>query len=371
LLVDRRRRVSFCLLILMLCCSPESKGQTSAFKSDLWLEGKLHYGFVAPHHENMIHLTNQHLTMFEFSVVQATNGKRLWQQLHKYPLTGVSVLYSDLGGARYLGKAIGVFPYINFQLTKGKRINLFFRFGTGLGYLTKHFTRTDNYRNIAIGSHFNALIQMMYELRWKPAPRFDVNIGISLTHFSNGAIKTPNLGINIPTLNLSLAYKTDKEQPERIKNEIPAINKKKWEFNVIGIFGISELYAAYGPKYTAYVISASFLKPLSLKRKMGIGLDVFYDNAVLESMRRLHIEVKNNFEVIRPGLTFTHKIEISHLAIVMQLGAYVYTKYKKDGYLYDRLSLQYRFGQHVLLHLGLKTHLFTADMIEYGIGYKF
>jgi hypothetical protein len=38
---------------------------------------------------------------------------------------------------------------------------------------------------------------------------------------------------------------------------------------------------------------------------------------------------------------------------------------------FDRLALQYRFGKHYLVHLGLKTHFFTADMIEYGIGYKF
>jgi hypothetical protein len=366
-----RNRLLILYMIFLLLGSFETRGQTVPFKSKLWLESKIHYGFVVPHHEGMIHLTGQHFTMFELDILQATNGNKLWEQLHKYPLKGISLLYTDLGGAKYLGKAIGVFPYLDFQLTKGKRINLFFRFGAGIGYLTKHFTRLENYKDIAIGSHFNALIQMMYELRWKPIPRLDVNASISLTHFSNGAIKTPNLGINIPTLSVGLAFKMDKTQPERIRQELPVFNKRKWEFNVIGIFGISALYAAGGHEYTAYTVSAGFLRPLSLKRKIGIGLDVFYDNAIIETMRRMNLELNNKLEVIRPGLTFTHKMEFSHLAIVMQLGGYVYTKYKRDGYFYDRLALQYRFGDHLLVHLALKTHLFVADMIEYGVGYKF
>jgi hypothetical protein len=371
LLIRRNYLLIFIFIILFYYCPLGTRGQSVPFKSKLWIESKVHYGFVMPHHGSMIHLTPQHFTMFELDVLQATDGSQLWEQLHKYPLTGISLLYTDLGGAKYLGKAVGIFPYLDFQLTKGKRINLFFRFGTGLGYLTKPFNRFENYKNIAMGSHFNALIHLMYELRWKPVPRLDITTGISLTHFSNGAIKTPNLGINVPAVNLGIAWKMDKVQPERIRQELPSFNKRKWEFNVIGMFGISELYAAGGPKYTAYIVSASFLKPLSMKRKIGIGVDIFYDNAVVESLHRVKVEVGNKLEVIRPGLSFTYKLEFSKLAIVMQAGAYVYSKYKGDGYIYDRFALQYRFGDHILIHLAMKTHLFRADMIEYGIGYKF
>jgi hypothetical protein len=56
---------------------------------------------------------------------------------------------------------------------------------------------------------------------------------------------------------------------------------------------------------------------------------------------------------------------------VMQLGVYMYTRIKKEGYIYDRLALQYCLKNHYIIHLGLKTHLFYADMIEYGFGYRF
>jgi hypothetical protein len=351
--------------------SCSAQDQSTPLKSKLWVEGKCYYGFIIPHHENMLHLTNRHFNMFEISISEASSGDRLWEQLHKYPIKGISLLYTDLGDSPHLGKAIGVFPYLNFQLTKGEKINLFFRYSTGLGYITKPFSRTENYKNIAIGSHVNAMIQLLYEMRWKPAPRLEITVGASLTHFSNGVIKVPNLGINIASLNTGLAWKLNKNPNERRRNEIPEFDKKKWEFNVIAMGGISELYAAYGPKFPGFGITASFLKPVSLKRKIGIGLDITYNGANVESLIRLGMAPKNNVEVTRPGLAFTHKMEFSHLAIVMQLGSYMYTKFKKDGYIYDRIALQYTIKGHYIVHLGLKTHLFVADMVEYGIGYRF
>lgn len=364
---------SFLLVFWVLMLAASVFGQAVPLKHKLWLETKVHYGFVIPHHANLVHLTSQHFTMFELDIVEASNGDRAWEQQHHYPLKGISLLYSDLGGSDQLGKVVACIPYLNFDLTRRGKVKLFFRFGAGLGYLSKRFSRIDNYKNIAIGSHFNAAIQMGYEMRWKATPRLDVTAGLSLTHFSNGAIKIPNLGINIATLSAGCAYKLDKTQAPKVNSHDLSILPRKWEFRVFGIFGMSELYAAYGPKYPAVVVSGTFLKPIGKmnKRKIGAGLDIFYDEANIESLSRNGDNVKHGAEVIRPGVNFTHQFDFSRLALVLQLGAYVYTRYKGDGYIYDRLSLHYRFGKHYMVHLGLKTHLFSADMIEYGIGYKF
>jgi hypothetical protein len=364
---------SFLFVLLSLMLGYNALGQAVPFKDKLWIEGKVHYGFVIPHHENLTHLAAQHFCMMEVDVVQASNGDHLWEEQHHYPLKGISFLYSDLGGSKPLGKAYACIPYLDFDLTRRGKVKLFFRFGAGLGYLSKRFSRLDNYKNIAIGSHFNAAIQLGYELRWKATPRLDVTAGVSLTHFSNGAIKIPNLGINIASLSAGCAYKLDKQQPTLVKNANLLDFSRKWEYRVFAMFGVSELYAAYGPKFPAMVLSATFLKPVGKtnKRRIGAGLDVFYDEANIESLSRIGKPVKSNVEVVRPGVNFTHQFNFSRLSLVLQLGAYVYTKYKGDGYIYDRLSLHYLFGKHYMVHLGLKTHLFSADMIEYGLGYKF
>lgn len=357
--------------VLLIC--HKTQGQNGTAVSKLWIEARGHYGFVAPHHDNIVHLTSQHFGMTELNLFMRTNGDNYWEQQHKYPLKGISFLYTDLGGNPYLGRAAAVIPYLNFQLTKGQKVGLWFRFGVGAGYLSRRFDRTENHKNIAIGSHFNAAIQMMYELRWRIVPRLDFCAGLGLTHFSNGAIKVPNLGINIFTLSSGLAYKLNRTELPRKVSETTEVLDRKWEFSAFAVFGFSELYAAYGPKYYAFMFSGSALKPIGHrgKRKIGIGLDISWDAAVVESMLRISQEFSHPAEAIRPGLSFTHRMDFSRLSILMQLGFYPYTKYKDDGYIYDRLALQYRFGKHYMIHLGLKTHLFKADMIEYGVGYRF
>lgn len=374
-----------CLLLTM--ATGRLAAQTDRFSDRLWLEGRWHYGFIIPHHENMIHLTAQHLSMFQADVLQASNGRKFWEVQHHYPLKGISLLYSDLGGAPCLGKAIACMPYLNFNLTRGERINLFFRFGAGLGYLTRRFDRLENYKNIAIGSHWNAAIQMMYELRWRVFRRMELSAGLSLLHFSNGAMSVPNLGLNLATLNLGLAWKFNGGEVEkRTIADYESLSvtgrltergwpkyPRKWQFTVSALTGFSELYAAGGPKFMSYLLAAQALKPVGKKGKrfVGPGLDIQYDEANIESLIRLGTPLKSKAGALRPGVNITHKLQFSHLSLITQIGCYLYTAYKVDGYLYDRIALEYCFKKHYNLRLGIKTHLFTADLIEYGLGYTF
>ncbi|HOY33270.1 MAG TPA: acyloxyacyl hydrolase [Bacteroidales bacterium] len=337
---------------------------------NLRLDALTHYGFIIPHHKTMQHLAQSHFLCYEVNLSEQTHGRQLWEQLFKYPLKGIGLFYTPLGNTRTLGQAVAVYPYLNFCLTKGKKINLYFRVAMGLGYLTKKFDSETNYKNIAIGTHLNAFIQLKYELRWNITDRFGLSAGISLSHFSNGAIKVPNLGINVPTLNMGLSYKLFKDTPESISNVAPLADKK-WQYSVLGRFGVNELYGAGGRKYPYYCLTGYFMKPLSMKRQIGAGIDIYYSESVVEMMHRRNIPMNSKLEAIRPGLSFVYMMNFSRLSFITQLGAYIYNKEKSDGYIFDRVALQYTVKDHYLFQIGLKTHLARAEVLEMGIGYRF
>jgi hypothetical protein len=359
------------ILLLMLVNPMRLCSQVAPLKSKLWIEGRAHYGFILSHHDNLIHLTSHHFSMFALDVQERTNGDHLWERQYHLPIRGVSLLYSNLGRSPYLGSVIAALPYLDFNLTRKQNLNLFFRLGAGVGVLTKHFDRVENYKNIAIGSHFNAGIQLMFAMRWHALKRLDVSAGFGLTHFSNGCIQTPNLGINIVTMNLGLAWKLDSARVVSTR-EVQA-SEKHWEYSIFAISGLSELYPAGGPKYPAFVLSGTFLRGIGYRNKMkiGPGADIFYDEAIVASFRRSGAALESRFQAIRPGVNLSYKLQFARLGILLQVGTYLYSSYKKDGYIYDRFSLQYTIADHYVLHLGLKTHFFVADMIEYGFGYKF
>ncbi len=48
-------------------------------------------------------------------------------------------------------------------------------------------------------------------------------MGLGFMHFSNGATKTPNYGINIPTANMGIAYRLGKPTPYTRKKLLPEL----------------------------------------------------------------------------------------------------------------------------------------------------
>ncbi|MCK9613237.1 MAG: acyloxyacyl hydrolase [Bacteroidales bacterium] len=334
------------------------------------LEAVVHYGFVASHHKYMQHLTQRHFSAFELNLSEQTHGWRLWEQLYKYPKRGIGIYYSTLGNTEVLGHAIAVYPYLNFCLTKGNKVNLYFKTAIGLGYLTKKFNADNNYKNIAISTHLNAFIQLKLTLNWNITDRLVINGGFDISHFSNGAFKIPNLGLNILSLNMGLSYKLSRITPNIIKREVPAYNKK-WQYHVFGRFGVNELYPPGGKKYPVYCMTAYFLKPLGIKRLLGVGLDIFYSESVVDYLRRSGTGIKNKVEAVKPGVSAVYEMNFSHLSFVVQFGAYLYAKDKSDGYIYDRVALQYTFKNHYMVQLGMKTHWLKAEVVELSVGYKF
>lgn len=331
---------------------------------------RFHYGYVMPHREAMQHLTTDHFTAFEISIEKQTFGKKLWHQFYNYPQVGIILWHSELANSPTLGTATAIFPYVNFPLVKGKLLNFNFRFGTGLGYLSKCFDRLENYKNIAIGTHFNAHINLLFELKVRLSQNLNLSAGFDFAHFSNGAYKVPNLGINVPTLNLSVAYYFNKSSLTYIKQEIPVV-QKKYEFFAIANIGAKEVYPIGGKKFLATDLSLGCSKIISNKSKLGLGLDFFYISSNLQTLESdTTFNQKNKYQIIRPGINLAYELMFSKLSLVIQIGRYIYARDNSDGYYYNRLALRYPVSKKVFTNLTLKTHFAKADFVEIGIGYK-
>ena len=61
----------------------------------------------------------------------------------------------------------------------------------------KTFDIQHNFQSLAIGSHLNANVILRFEKEINIHKSQSLNFGIGLNHLSNGAFKTPNLGLNL------------------------------------------------------------------------------------------------------------------------------------------------------------------------------
>jgi hypothetical protein len=346
------------------------------FSSNLIVEGKLHYGFIYAQHLEM-EIFNAHFPAFEVSIQKITYGKHRWERVYGYPLIGTTFLYTSLGNNPILGHAFALMPFINFPLYKHNNLTAGFRLALGIGYLTKPFDRLENYKNLAIGSHFNAAVNLMFEARYTVNYFLTITGGISLQHFSNGSLKLPNYGLNIPLINIGVAYrpfKANQNIGDRFyapTEPFEAIIYKSMEFNTGALVGYKNMQAVYGENYTVFHLFENTFFRISKKSKVGFGIDFSYDPSQLKTLEMSGSPVDNKLKIIRPGINGAYELVMSRVGFIFNLGYYLAGAEKSNGPFYEKFAFQYNFSKDFFATMMLKVHWGRADYIGWGVGYKF
>ena len=363
-------------LFSILPFSVISQPQHKLYTANLYIEGKVHYGFLYAHHLKL-EIFNAHFPAFEISIQKQTYGKHKWERAFAYPIIGITCWYSGLGNSPYLGQAIGLMPFINFPLYRHRDFFFGFRFALGAGILTKRFNRIDNYKNIAIGSHLNAAINLMFEARYRINTWLTASVGISLQHFSNGSLKMPNYGLNVPMINVGLAYWPKRENKEIGDRFYPptepysAVIQRYLEFNVGFAVGYKNMEAVYGENFFVFHLYENTFYQVSRKSKVGLGLDLSYDPSHIKILESQGDTLANPLSILRPGINGAYQLILGELGFIFNIGCYLGGAEKSNGPLYEKFSLQYNFTKNLFANLMLKVHFGRADYLGIGVGYRF
>ena len=363
--------------MLIFVCGPIAIAQKKQHfqAANLLFEPRFNYGFLIAHHVEM-EIYNGHFPSFEFSVARATYGKQQWESFYNYPVTGITYWNAWLGHPD-LGQAHAIFPFIRFPWLKTDKNELNFRLGAGMAYLTKKFDRLENYKYIAIGSHLNAAINLMLEYRWKPFSYLQLSTGVQLMHFSNGATKTPNYGLNIPSLSVGAAFRLNKENSfikRRIRPDLTRFEFDGREFLEIKLgttFAIKETGDTDGERYNIYSGFLSATRSLGFKNKLGLCLDLSWDGSDAILVARSNSDPYPASQLTKPGISAAYELVLSRMSFAFNLGFYLGGKDKSEGLSYYKAGIHYLISRNMFANLTLKTHFARADYVGIGLGYKF
>jgi len=368
------------ILVLMaglITTEPLSAQKVRRFQAaNLLFEPRANYGFLIAHHVEM-EIYNSHFPSFEFTIAQASYGKRQWESFYNYPVTGIAYWNAWLGNSRDLGQAHALFPYISFPWAKNEKSELNFRLGAGLAYLTKRFDRLENYKYTAIGSHLNAAINLMIEYRWKPLHHLQLSAGVQLMHFSNGSVKTPNFGLNIPSVSGGIAFRLNKENNyirRRLRPDLTMFEfdgRDYIEVKAGTTFAIKETGDTDGKRYNIYAGFISASKSLGYKHKLGLCFDLSWDGSDALLVAHSNTEPYKKSELTKPGLSAAYELVLARTSFAFNLGAYLGGKDKSEGMTYYKAGIHYLITKNLFANLTLKTHFARADFVGLGIGYRF
>jgi len=336
-------------------------------------------GFLVAHRSAIAHLVRNNTFGFEIGIIK--HKQSLSDSAHRFPALGFNLEYRNFGYNSVLGKAISFSHFFDTPLYQSHNFFIDFQYGMGLGYITKKYYLESNPTNNAIGSHFNAKVTLKVMVT-KYFNRFSIGGGLEISHFSNGAITYPNLGLNLPSAffqfgildrsrtvfdpNTSYSYGGCTKHRTRVKGRL------RFPGNTIllsSIFTVKQVRAnpSLPKRYPVFGIRATYQKQLSWDWRIEGSIDLIHNES------NLHVYPDSSFtqlDVLQIGLYAGVSYQFYKSEIVMGLGFYVRDKIVPLGRLYNKIGYRYYFTDNFYGLFNVRANLGKADFFEFGIGYK-
>jgi len=327
-------------------------------------------GFLISHRAIMSHLVKDRNTAFELEFSQQDNRTNNTAIGYRFLSRGFSLHYQDFGYASVLGQSYSVLQFTKFNLIQHQKIGFIdFRVGSGISYITKEYDAQINPKNNAIGSKWNAFVnlQLVYSYYFKS---FLIGGGVEISHFSNAAITVPNLGLNTPMCFLKMGYAITQRAFFKSDYDTTVLKREvlnKFQFNAIG--GVKQNLPGHHASIYFPVFSAQALYRIQLGFKWDVetGLDLVYNAA----NRYKYDNINYSFgETVQLGVYLGACANFYKSQVFFGLGVYALNKINPAGWVYNRIGYRYNFTTRFNALVAIKANLGIADYLEMGIGWR-
>ncbi len=327
---------------------------------------------------------------FSLRFAKQSFGEEEWEQFYKYPQWGIGLSVYDFHNPDEIGNPIALYGFIDAPFERWNRLSLNYEFGFGATFNWKKFDPITNNSNIAIGAQESFYIDVGLNLQYNFMEHFDITTGFSLTHFSNGALKKPNKGLNMIAPKITAKYNFY-DNSDFTENKISQYkikeHKPKQEWLVSGFLGatnvifdsvnvnIREKYE--GITYLVAGITTTYNWHLWRMSKLGVGMAITYNGSV-----NAQAAVENNELEDVDGLV-TDKLQVSvypsyefvihKLSLIFQPSFYIYRKKLEiqSPVFHQRIGFKYYFSDKLFAGITLRAYKFyISDFVEWNLGYK-
>jgi opacity protein-like surface antigen len=188
--------------LVFLCCAAGAGAQDQDFTSirrQPYVQLNYHSGTFWSRTEYLQEAFEDPYRAVEFRLGLQSTGKRLWEQIHKYPKYGIGVHYSDLimdPSDTTMGNPFSLFLFYSAPWARWGKFTLAADLSTGLSYMDRIHHPVHNPFNDVVASHINLYLDLKVNLGYSLSQRMDLYAGYGLTHYSNGRIHQPQKGVN-------------------------------------------------------------------------------------------------------------------------------------------------------------------------------
>ena len=319
-------------------------------------------------------------------------------RIYKGAYQGVGLAYHHLNPQ--IGNPLSLYLFQGATIaTLSSRLSFNYEWDFGVAYGWKSYGGGERPENRVIGSKMTAYMDADFYLRWKLSRQWDVNFGLTASHFSNGNTTLPNAGLNVASLKLSLAYYLNRTDEEPVAGPLPDF-QRHWSTDVVlfggwkrrgaeSDFGTLVLPDTYG----VVGVNVNPMYNLSHWFNVGASLDVYHDGSAnliigdkkktssIEKPDESSDQTSSYGNISRPawyrqmaaGVSARGEFVMPYFSINFGIGHNFINA--GDGTFkgfYELLALKVALSRTTFIHIGYSLYDFQyPNNLMLGVGYRF
>jgi hypothetical protein len=340
------------------------------------------FGFpeTKPHKQLLFNISKNH-----------ENTPREWAQRLKGLHTGVSLGLTDFGQLDSLGIAISLIPNLEFNAFKSKRFKILT--GLGISYFTKKYDPVTNPNNRAVSTDITWAFRFLIKYKLFSTNNIDWNLGIGLSHHSNGHTKLDNRGYNaiVGSISGALNNPFNNSKPQTLINTtpIPLLQNTKYSYLEFRAgHGWNVLAEAFNTTKAVYTISGEYGYVFNNVFKLGLGTHYrfyqhYYDyinnnESLVQDSREFEYLKQNPFKnATSLSLYLNTEILLDHFGLDFSVGynlnkeayqidwrineGWVNTPREiPEGWVLGEFNTKYNLKKSINTRLGIKYYLLST-----------
>lgn len=324
------------------------------------------------------------LASVSLKVGRQTDNSKPWHALYNDFRYGVGFFHGVFNNSKDLGNPFALYAFAGFSPIKYKRFTFKNELAFGLSGVWDCYDKDDNNQNIAVSMPIEVYIHFDFEGFWKLDDKWQINAGVSLMHFSNGALTKPNKGINVVNGQLGISYCPSKI--ERLPNVYSEPKEKRFHLDAGAWAGVHAVYFdckdlpgrddTVQKSYWVEGLQLKMMYDISSRYELGVGVEGLYNDALWKNDAKRYFakdyKKLGTADKLGLGIYLSFHYNVNNFAVLVEPG---YAIRQKHGYapkFYQRLGLRYYAFKGMFAQLALRAYNYhVADYIEWGIGYRF
>ena len=134
------------------------------------------------------------------------DGSKPWHKYYYFPFVGFNLSTATLGNKNVLGYYVGLMTDLTFRSNHKKKSYMEYTVGMGAAWFSKPYNEISNPDNVVIGSPFTFSVNAAIAYNRRISEKSTLQLKAFLIHCSNSHFQLPNVGLNLPSLQVGYRY---------------------------------------------------------------------------------------------------------------------------------------------------------------------